>query len=72
MKEELIKKYKKEVLHFQGYYKYEFFYSNDVIALSAGGDGNDIYRSDLRDKMTLEKLVEECGTEFMVIRELNK
>lgn len=67
---ELIEKYKDQKLEFDRYYKYDFFYANDVIIVKAGGDGNDIYRSEMGRTMTLEEIVNECGTEFMEIWEV--
>lgn len=68
----LVNKYENEVLSFIGYYKYSFTYGNDKVRVEVGGDSGDIYRSDLRASMTLKSLINECGDEFLTIRELEK
>lgn len=68
---EQIEKYGEEKLHFVSYYKYSFYYENEKIKVWAGGDSSDIYRSDLRAVMMLKELVNECGTEYMGIKEEN-
>lgn len=69
---ELFEKYKDEVLTFERYYKFSFMYTNEKIWVSAGGDSNGIYRAELLPHMTLDKLVGECGDEFLVIQEATK
>ena len=63
-------KYKDQKLNFESYYKYEFYYTNDLIQVSVGGDSDDIYRADLTPTMTLRELVHECGDEYLTIMEV--
>jgi len=54
-----IKEHGKDVVQFKSYYKYSFCYENDRWAILCGGDPDDIYRSDLRSKMSINELWQE-------------
>lgn len=72
MNDILIERYNTQVLYFERYYKYTFYYSNLLIRVTIGGDSGDIYRADLEPSMTLRDLILECGEEYLKISEIKQ
>lgn len=79
-KEEILKKYGDYNLQFISYYKYQFYFKKfaeegvELIKIECfcGGTSEDIYRSDVKQNMTLRELDKQLIINSIEISDVNK